>query len=282
VAGNAEVLPSSTTIHQMKNTRRKIGGLGRRAKRAGRQGYGLVRASAARRSGRGAVETSGVTVVTANWNTLPFVEVLIDAVERRSPPGTRILVVDNASVDGSQEFLRARDIDAVMLPTNVGHGLALDIGVARARTDTIAILDVDAFPIADDWLRGPLAALESGKKISGASIHRSYVHPCFLVARRSTLLHEGPSLRARGRYPRPGHGRLGVFLDTAESLSQALLVGYGSGVFAKVPITSIDGPGMYGTVFGEVVYHNFHATTGKDRQAGLDHFLAAARRYSSD
>lgn len=252
----------------------------RRLDRAAREAYGTVRVSAARWSGARVRERAGITVVTANWNTLPFLEVFVESVRRRSPAGTGIVVVDNGSTDGSREYLRSRsDIDSVLLPINIGHGRALDIGVARARTRVIAVLDIDAFPVSDHWLRECQEALDSGKMICGASVHRSYVHPCFLVARRQTLLKEGPSMRAQGRYPRPGRRRLGVFLDTGEALSQALLVRYGSKAFHILPITSVDGPGLYGTVFGGLVYHNFHATTGRDRQAGLDRFLAAAKRF---
>ena len=271
---------STSRLARMRPLKR-IGGLRRRLSRGAREAYGTVRVSVARRAGARVRERAGVTVVTANWNTLPFLEVFVEAVQRRSPAGTRIVVVDNGSIDGSREYLRKRsDIDSVMLPVNIGHGRALDIGIARAGTKVVAILDIDAFPISDDWLRECEEALESGKMICGASIHRSYVHPCFLVARRQTMLNESPSLRARGRYPRPGRRRLGVFLDTGEALSQALLVRYGSRVFHFVPITSVDGPGHYGTVFGGVVYHNFHATTGNDIEAGLSRFLAAAKRFA--
>lgn len=260
----------------------KIRGLNRRLTRLFREGYGVARVKLGRHRALGASEVPGVTVITANWNTLPFLEVLIKAVQSRSPAGTRVLVVDNGSTDGSREFLRSRsDVDYILLPVNVGHGTALDLGVAKARTETIAILDVDAFPISDEWLVEAEAALDSGKRLCGAYIHRSYIHPCFLVATRRTLLVQGPSLRARGRYPKDGRRRLGVFLDTAEGLSQALTVRYGSSSLHRIEISSIDGPGLYGTVFGKVLYHNFHATTGKDRQAGLDQFLSAAKRYES-
>lgn len=259
----------------------KIRGLGRRQTRAARESVGIARVAMGRRSALRVKELPGVTVVTANWNTLPFLEGLVAAVQRHSPEGTRILVVDNGSDDGSREFLRSRpDIESILLPVNVGHGIALDLGVAKACTQTIAILDVDAFPIADGWLSEAEEALDAGKRVCGAYIHRSYIHPCFLVARRQTLLADGPSLRARGRYPKAGRRRPGTFLDTGESFCQSLAVRYGSASHHRIAITSVDGPGLYGTVFGGVLYHNFHATTGKDRQAGLDQFLAATQRYA--
>src|SRR6478672_4924516 len=63
-----------------------------------------------------------VTVVTVNWNSSPFLGVLLELVRARSPAGTRILVVDNASSDGTRELLAAHpDVRSVRIPTNVGH-----------------------------------------------------------------------------------------------------------------------------------------------------------------
>src|SRR5438128_2429727 len=76
------------------------------------------------------LRAGAVTVVTVNWNSWSHLDVLIDVVRRHSPPDTEILVVDNGSVDGSRAFLAASpDVTTIMLPANVGHDLALDIGV---------------------------------------------------------------------------------------------------------------------------------------------------------
>ena len=95
----------------------------------------------------------GVTVVTVNWNSLAFLRVTLDAIRAMSPRDTEIVVVDNGSSDGSIDFLRSRrDVRVMALPSNLGHGVALDLGVARVRTEYLAVLDVDAFPISDRWL----------------------------------------------------------------------------------------------------------------------------------
>ncbi len=92
-----------------------------------------------------AVDQPGVTVVTVNWNSRRYLEGLVAAVRATSPPDTRILVVDNASSDGSREALRAsREVESVLLPVNFGHGVALDIGLSRVRTEYTALLDVEA------------------------------------------------------------------------------------------------------------------------------------------
>ncbi|MDO8392266.1 MAG: glycosyltransferase [Actinomycetota bacterium] len=206
----------------------------------------------------------GVTVVTVNWNSLPFLSVMLDATRAMSPPDTEILVVDNGSTDGSRDYLATRrDVRVARLPLNFGHGIALDLALPTVDTEFVAILDVDAFPINDKWLSVSVAALESGALVAGAHMHRNFIHPCFFVT-RTKLIHDlGLTFRPFGRT----QSRFRVaplFLDVAEALCQRLIIyGGGSAVLHRFPITSLKGPGMAGAVFGGLVYHNQGATWGE-------------------
>jgi glycosyltransferase involved in cell wall biosynthesis len=219
----------------------------------------------------------GVTIVTVNWNTLPFLEALVEAVRARSPENTRLIVIDNASNDGSREFLRSQpDIDSVLLPVNVGHGRALDIGCARALTTTIALLDVDAFPISQDWLERPLAELDNGKKLSGAYFHRNFIHPCFMVFRRDLLLNITVGFSPVGRTSTGP--KFGLFLDVGEAVSQAVAVEFGTSALDKIPVTERLGDGKQ-AVFGDAVFHNFYSTYGPGRLDATERFEFAVRRF---
>ncbi len=49
----------------------------------------------------------------------------------------------------------------VLLPLNVGHGPALDVGAANVRTERFVALDVDAFPVTPDqvaWMDSSTSA----------------------------------------------------------------------------------------------------------------------------
>ena len=65
-----------------------------------------------------------------------------------------------------------------------------------------------------------------------------------------------------GRVPRKDAPRSGLFLDVGEALSQVLALRFGTRSLHKIEPTSVRGPGMIGTVFGDVVYHNFFSTHG--------------------
>lgn len=210
-----------------------------------------LRARARRRLDR--LRPGAATVVTVNWNSWPHLEVLIDVVRRRSPAGTAIIAVDNGSEDESRQRIRERpEAEGLLLPANVGHELAMDLGVLLAETEFVVALDVDAFPLHDDWLERLLAPLSEGAQVSGARLNRQYVHPCCWAMRKARFVEQGHSFRAHYQPREEGRDASG---DVGEEISAA-----------EAPnvhffeVTSQRGPGDVGTVFGDLVYHNFYAT----------------------
>jgi glycosyltransferase involved in cell wall biosynthesis len=195
-----------------------------------------------------------VTVITVNWNSSAYLRVLLDVVRRRSPSGVRILVVDNNSTDGSRTLLRGqRGVERILLPINLGHDLALDLGVLNCRSEYFITLDVDAFPLTDNWIETLLAPVQEGSAaVSGARLWRPYVHPCCLAMRTARFVAAGHSFRARYEPEtdtEPARGDVGEELSSREAPRLHFL-----------EITSQRGPGDIGTVFGDLVYHNFYGT----------------------
>lgn len=214
----------------------------------------LARARARRRLGL--LRPGAATIVTVNWNSWEHCAVLIDLVRRRSPAGTEILVVDNASEDGSRERLREhREVRHLLLPMNLGHDLAMDLGVLLSATEYVVALDVDAFPLHDRWLEELLGPLDEGAQVSGARLNREYVHPCCWAMKTARFVEREHSFRSRYRPREEGRDASG---DVGEEISAA-----------EAPnvhffeVTSQRGPGDVGTVFGDLVYHNFYATRFK-------------------
>lgn len=194
-----------------------------------------------------------ITVVTVNWNSSPFLAVLIGAVRRHSPPDVEILVVDNGSRDGSREVVSGSPgVRLIRLPFNAGHDLALDIGFLSVGTEYVVALDVDAFPLHDRWLDELLRPLSSGYEISGARLNRQYVHPCCLAMRTERFVRCGHSFRARYRPRTPGG-------DASGEVGEEIAAREHGRLFFFEP-TSRRGPSDVGTVFGDLVYHNFYST----------------------
>jgi glycosyltransferase involved in cell wall biosynthesis len=211
----------------------------------------LLRARSRRRLGR--LQPGAATVVTVNWNSWAHLEVLIDVVRRRSPSSTRILVVDNGSRDESRERLVGNpDIRALRLPANVGHELAMDLGVLMAETEYVVALDVDAFPLHDNWLERLLGPLSEEAQVSGARLNRNYVHPCCWAMRKARFVEQGHSFRSH--YVPRTEGR-----DASGDVGEEISSREAPHLHFFDP-SSQRGPGDVGTVFGDLVYHNFYAT----------------------
>ena len=239
--------------------------------------------AAARRSRKPKKYRPVCTVVTVNWNSLPFLTRNLRAIEAMSPEGTEILIVDNASTDGSREYLRTQSqVRTMQLPTNVGHGMALDLAIPTVDTEHVAILDVDAFPVSDQWLQQSIAVLNSGAKAAGARLQRNFVHPSFFVARTKVLHDYSLTFKPVGSLAKL-EKTAPLFLDVGEALSQRLIVKFGGGgALHFFEATSTRGPGLAGSVFGGLVYHNLYATQGFGKGGALEMFEEEFRRYHPD
>jgi glycosyltransferase involved in cell wall biosynthesis len=227
----------------------------------------LLRARARRRLLR--LRPREATVVTVNWNSWAHLEVLIDVVRRRSPPGTEILVVDNGSKDESRRRLRERPaVRTVALPVNLGHELALDVGVLLCETEFVVALDVDAFPLSGDWIERLLTPLDAGAEVAGARLNREYVHPCCWAMRTARFVERGHSFRSHYR-PR-SEGR-----DASGDVGEEISAREAPNLFF-LEVTGQRGPGDVGTVFGDLVYHNFYATRFQATdERTLDHVVGS-------
>jgi N-acetylglucosaminyl-diphospho-decaprenol L-rhamnosyltransferase len=83
-----------------------------------------------------------VSVVIVNWNTK---ELLLRCVEAVSGVARDIIVVDNASADGSADAVAVRfpEVSLVRLPENRGFAAGANTGLRRAGTDLVLLLNPD-------------------------------------------------------------------------------------------------------------------------------------------
>jgi len=172
----------------------------------------------------------------------------------------RLLVVDNASSDGTLDWLRvlaARgDIDLIANPRNVGHGSALEQAWRAAPSPIIVTLDSDAFPLCADWLLKMRERMSGQVKAVGIRHHRDYIHPACLMIARSTLEENQLSFLSEKHLP--------TQLDVAERISVELKRrGYEIVGLERTGARrrgSMSEPVYLGSNYEGIVYHQWYTT----------------------
>jgi len=93
---------------------------------------------------------TNITIVTVNWNRKKDVNELLKCLEDQSDQLFDTIVVDNGSVDGSQDEIEGscREVKLVKLDRNIGIP-AYNIGVSQARGEYTILLDNDVLLPSD-------------------------------------------------------------------------------------------------------------------------------------
>jgi GT2 family glycosyltransferase len=102
-----------------------------------------------------------VSVIILNYNGMGYVEECIQSVLNQTYTHKEIIVIDNASTDGSREILREKVSNGIILvenKENLGFAAGNNVGLRMAHGRYIALLNNDA--IADrNWLQELVSAV---------------------------------------------------------------------------------------------------------------------------
>jgi GT2 family glycosyltransferase len=120
------------------------------------------------------MNTPLVSIVILNWNCKPFLNLCIRSVLSQTYPNIEFFVMDNASTDGSVEFLKENfgNIPLVVNPTNLGFSKAHNIAIRQSRGKYYMPLNPDVI-LSPDFVEKLVKALEDeeqkGIKVGSAS-----------------------------------------------------------------------------------------------------------------
>lgn len=104
------------------------------------------------------------SVIIPNWNGARFLPTCLNALQRQTYPSIEVIMVDNASHDGSQALLREQYpwVRLVELPENRGFTGACNAGIKAAHGELISLLNNDtevdpgwAAAVVDAFARHP-------------------------------------------------------------------------------------------------------------------------------
>jgi GT2 family glycosyltransferase len=102
-----------------------------------------------------------LSVVIPNWNGREEIDECLAALREQTVEDLEVIVVDNASTDGSLEFIRDHypEVIALPLPVNLGFAGGVNVGINASNGEFVALLNNDA--IADEhWAEELLAAMD--------------------------------------------------------------------------------------------------------------------------
>ncbi|MBT5470067.1 MAG: glycosyltransferase family 2 protein [Nitrospina sp.] len=114
-----------------------------------------------------------IAVVVVNWNAGDYLKKCLQSLKSQTLPPTQVLIVDNASTDGSiqrveEEF---REYEIIKLEENTGFAFANNLAVKKAENcEWIAFLNPDAFA-APDWLEKLAEAAEKFPEFTSFGSH---------------------------------------------------------------------------------------------------------------
>lgn len=111
-----------------------------------------------------------VTVIIPNYNGIRFLEVCLDSLKRQNYTDFKTVVIDNASVDGSQEFIRDNypEVEIVQMDKNYGFTGAVNEGIKRTTTPYLILLNNDT-EVEPDFVGALYDAIEKDDVIFSVS-----------------------------------------------------------------------------------------------------------------
>lgn len=113
-------------------------------------------------------------VVVVTWRGRDVLASCLEHLVPQAGPPHRVIVVDNASCDGTAELMRERfpDVVYVELPANRGFGAAVNAGAATGDGEAIVLVnnDVDVDPGFVEALLAPLRADERVGMVAGLTL----------------------------------------------------------------------------------------------------------------
>lgn len=106
--------------------------------------------------------TRAASIVVTSYNYARFLRATIDSALGQTHPTTEVIVVDDGSVDGSDDVIRSYgDRVRAILKENGGQGSAFNAGFAASSGDVVLFLDSDDL-IAPDAAARAVAAVTGG------------------------------------------------------------------------------------------------------------------------
>lgn len=123
-------------------------------------------------------DTTEISIIIPVYGVEKYIQECISSVQKQSLKNVEILTVNDQSTDNSQKLIddmakKDPRIKPIILPKNVGQGMARNAGLEAAKGEFIFFLDADDYFVANDCLQ---KALDYAKKHSSDMVRLSKSH----------------------------------------------------------------------------------------------------------
>lgn len=111
-----------------------------------------------------------VTIIIPNYNGKHFMDPCLSSLSKQTYKNFHILVVDNASSDGSIEYMKENypDIELISLHKNYGFSKAVNVGIQNSRTPYVILLNNDT-TVDENYVEEMVRAIEKSPKFFSVS-----------------------------------------------------------------------------------------------------------------
>jgi len=110
-----------------------------------------------------------VSIIVVNWNGMKYIKDCLESLLKQTYKNFEIVVVDNASTDGSIEYVEKNFpmVNVIKNKKNLGFAEGNNIGINNCQGQYVALFNPDA--VAEkDWLLRLVTSLKTSEKIGGA------------------------------------------------------------------------------------------------------------------
>ena len=122
--------------------------------------------------------TVRISLVIPVYNQLVHTMQCLESILRLPDKGDEIIVVDNASTDGTPDYLKNVGVTVISNATNLGCAKAWNQGIRASRGAVVGILSNDIV-LTPGWLPSLLRFMEqSGHGIVSPAMPRRWRRPC--------------------------------------------------------------------------------------------------------
>lgn len=110
------------------------------------------------------------SVVIPHWNGIKFLPTCLDSLRAQTYPNIEVIIVDNASTDGSQAFIKEHYpwVRLIELPENRGFTGGCNAGMQAAKGEIISLLNNDT-EVEPTWAAAVMDAFERHPEVGSVA-----------------------------------------------------------------------------------------------------------------